>query len=131
MISAIKKPVWILTAIGVCIVPVYLIYKNNLSYAWSMVVLFWFTSGLMLLLHTRWMYRRNLIIPFLMVNFLLAIVACYFEFAAIGLNIWSFSETCHKLLRTITKNPGLPYAIYEVPIEEFLFWCEIIFRYCR
>ncbi len=98
------------------------IYLMDVNYAVSTFFLFWFPVCLMLMANLKWMYRTNLIIPFITVNFLMGITAFYFEYAALGLGVWNFSEAQHKLLRTLFNNPNFPFALYGAPIEEFLFW---------
>jgi lycopene cyclase domain-containing protein len=98
------------------------IFVMNTNYALSMLILFWIPVVIMLCVNIKWMAHRNMIIPFIICNLIMALVSFYFEYAAIGINIWHFSEEHHKLLRTIFNHPGFPYAICGVPIEEFMFW---------
>jgi hypothetical protein len=111
------------------LLPVYLL---DLNYFLSVIILFWFPAVLMLIPHTIAIFRKKNIkqneilskllkSPFVQVNVVLGIVSFYFEFCALGLHVWSFSEEKHLLLRTIFFN-HFPCTIYGAPIEEFIFY---------
>jgi lycopene cyclase domain-containing protein len=96
---------------GIAIVlPVYL---RDMSYAASMVVLFFIPVAIMLIINWRWMEARHLLKPFLYANLVMDGVAFFFEYVSIGMKVWWFSQEHHKLL-------GI--NIIDLPIEEFMFW---------
>ena len=119
-----------------CITLPVLIFDVN--YALSTVLLFWAPVIFLVAVNLRWINHRNQIVPFIHVNLFIGLTALYFEYAALGVGIWGFSEHHHKLLRTVFNNPGFPYALYGAPIEEFLFWfgatpfCILLYlSFCR
>lgn len=103
-----------------CIVlPIRLMDAN---YALSTLFLFWVPILILLVVNTRWMYRNNLLLPFLWTVIVMTVIIMYFEYAGLGTGAWSFSEGHHQLLRSSFHNPGFPFAIYGAPVEEFMFW---------
>lgn len=89
------------------------IYKWDMTYAMSMLVLFWFPVLIMLAVNFKWLWDHELLKPFLYANLVMVIVAFFFEYVSIGMKVWDFSQEHHKLL-------GI--NVIGLPIEEFMFW---------
>ena len=121
--GALSKCLYCILIFACCPIGIVLpIYLLDVNYAVSTVFLFWVPVVVMFIGNRAWLIRRNLLLPLLSAATVLAVVAVYFEYAALGIGVWNFSEEHHLLLRTIFKNPGFPFAIYGAPVEEFMFW---------
>jgi hypothetical protein len=90
------------------------IWHFDARYYNSTLFLFWYPTMIMLAANWKWMSDKRLWRPFLQVNGYLAIFSVYFEYASLGLSIWGFNQSHHKLLDIPT--------LMGAPIEEFMFY---------
>ncbi len=84
----------------------------NLNYFWFDIVLF-FIPSLFLFSHLYpWLIKQNWLGPFVRTFVVMSVIASFFEYAALGMNIWFFPD--HSRL--------LGIAFFGAPLEEFMFW---------
>lgn len=92
----------------------------NLKYFWFNIVVFFIPSIILFLYLFPWLKREKWLDPFFTTIGVIVLVSSFFEYAAIGMNIWGFpdqSQYVHFKMLGILLAP-----LYRVPIEEFLFW---------
>jgi lycopene cyclase domain-containing protein len=115
-------------AIPIFYIPLFIIAPIlllNTDYGWSIVIVFWIPSILLYLFLQRWMgavFRK----AFWITSAIIALVTFGFEYVALAMDIWNFSEHIHKLW-------GI--NVIGVPVEEFIFWfgatpvCLLVYLY--
>ncbi len=113
-------------AAGLIIFPVYFF---KLNYFWSAVLLFWVPSALLYLASFSYLRARPNYHKAFWVTFAVMIpVTTGFEYVALALDIWNFSEQVDKLLG---------WRWFGVPVEEFVFWygcapfCVLLYVYYK
>ena len=127
-----KKPLDAMTVLWAAVPVVvfagidFTIYSRNLSYFETDMLYFWVPSAVLLVFHWKWLKAVKWGTPLVMVSGILYVVSFYFEFAGLGLNIWTFSKVPHAYLSL---------WIFTAPLEEFLFWfgaaplCILLYLY--
>lgn len=108
------------------VLPIYSIHTNYLA---TTVILFWFPSLVLYVGLFGWMKKRSYFLKaFWLVTLGMIPLTTVFEYLALGLDIWNFTEQVDRLCGV---------SLFGAPLEEFSFWfgatpfCVLFYLYFR
>jgi hypothetical protein len=96
-----------------------LMHLFKLSYFATIMVMFYVPSVILFFYNYRWMRERKWIRPFIWANVWGGVACFYFEYVALGMGFWHFSDPSNYLPQALWLwGP----KIWEIPIEEYLIY---------
>lgn len=108
------------------VLPIYTIQTNYLA---TTVILFWFPALVLYVGLSGWMKKRSYFLKaFWVVTLGMIPLTTVFEYLALGLDIWNFTEQVDRLCGV---------SLFGAPLEEFSFWygatpfCVLFYLYFR